>query len=409
MGTKLSVIGGSGLYTPLLFDAIINEQQDIEFDEICLNGRTESKLKLIATVCQNLVEQSNLDFKVSYTTNREEALTGSDLVLTQIRVGGMKARAHDEQFPLQYDIIGEETVGPGGFANALRTVPVMLEIAQEIEEYAPNSLVINLTNPASIVQQAIEEKTDLNIISVCDLPVGVINKMANMLDLKPKQLEVDYIGLNHLGWFTGLYYQGQDKLKQILNEVEHLELGVDGNLIRNLGAVPVPYLKYYYHHQQQVKKAQQKDKLRAKELLATGEQIKEELAADPTKIPETIYQRGAIWYSDVIVPLIAALQSHQPQKFILNIANQGLIPSLDDQVIIEVPAVVSASRIKPLEVAEIPTQLKGVISQEANFRNLATTAAITSADQDILRALVANPQVPSYEVAEKLLTDVKAK
>ena len=198
-------------------------------------------------------------------------------------------------------------------------------------------------------------------------------------------------------------------MKQVLNNIEKLELGVDGNLIRNLGAVPVPYLKYYYHHQQQVKKAQQKDTLRAKELLATGEKIKQELAADPTQIPEIIYQRGAIWYSDVIVPLIAALQNDQPRKFILNIANQGLIPELDDEVIIEVPAVVNSSRIKPLEVTEIPAQLKGIISQEANFRNLATKAAITDSDRDILRALIANPQVPSYELAENLLTEVQSK
>ncbi|MBM7555429.1 family 4 glycosyl hydrolase [Halanaerobacter jeridensis] len=409
MGAKLSVIGGSGLYTPLLFDAVINNQTEIEFDEICLNGRTESKLKLIAEVCQNLVQNSDLNFKVTYTTDRQEALTGSDFVLTQIRVGGMKARAHDEKFPLKYDIIGEETVGPGGFANALRTVPVMLDIAQEIEEYAPDSLVINLTNPASIVQQAIQAKTELDIISVCDLPVGVINKIANLLDIDSSALEVDYAGLNHLGWYTGFYYQGQDKLEEILAEVEKLELGVNGDLIRTLGAVPVPYMKYYHHHQQQVAAAKEKDELRAKELLSTGEKIKEELAANPNQIPETIYQRGAIWYSDVIVPLISALQNDQPQKFILNVANKGLIPELNDEVIVEVPAVVNSSRIKPLEAPAIPEQVKGIIAQEANFRNLATKAAISGADKDILRALLANPQVPSYEIAKKLLGEVKEK
>ena len=406
MGTKLSVIGGSGLYTPLLFDAVINSQQEIEFDEICLNGRTESKLELIANVCQNLVQQSDFDFKVSYTTDRKEALRGSDLVLTQIRVGGMNARAYDEEFPLKHDIIGEETVGPGGFANALRTVPVMLEIAEEIEEYAPDSLVINLTNPASIVQQAIQTKTELDIISVCDLPVGVMNKIADLIDIDVSELEVDYVGLNHLGWYTGLYHQGQDKLEEVLAEVEKLDLGVNGDLIRTLGAVPVPYLKYYYHHQQQVEAAKQKDQLRAKELLATGEKIKEELAANPSQIPDAIRQRGAIWYSDVIIPLISALQNSQPQEFILNVANKGLIPELNDEVIIEVPAVVNSNRIRPLEAPKVPEDLKGVISQEANFRNLATKAAISGNDKDILRALLANPQVPSYDSAKKLLAEI---
>ena len=243
MGTKLSVIGGSGLYTPLLFDAIVNRPDMIEFDEICLNGRTEDKLQRVAELCRSLIQDSALDFKVSYTTDRKEAITGSDLVLTQIRVGGMKARLHDEKFPLKYDIIGEETVGPGGFANALRTVPVMLEIAREIEEYAPHSLVINLTNPASIVQQAIEEKTELDIISVCDLPVDVMNQVADLLEVSPTRLEYDYVGLNHLGFYTGIYYQGKNKLTEVLNKLAALDLEIDNDLIRALEVLPLPYLK----------------------------------------------------------------------------------------------------------------------------------------------------------------------
>jgi 6-phospho-beta-glucosidase len=402
MGDKLSVIGGSGLYTPLLFEAIVNNQPAIDFDEVCLNGRTESKLKLVAEVCQNLVEGSEFDFEVSYTTDRKEALLDSDYVLTQIRVGGMKARAFDEEFPLEYDIIGEETVGPGGFANALRTVPVMLEIAREIEEYAPDSLVINLTNPASIVQQAIEEETDVNIVSICDLPVGVINKMAELLDTTSSELNVDYLGLNHLGWYTAVYQNGKNELEQVLADVEKLDLGINGALIRNLEAVPVPYLKYYYHPQQQLKQAKQKEQLRAKELLATGEKIKKELAENPTEIPQSIHQRGAIWYSDVIVPLIAALQNKEPRKFILNLPNGNLIPQLDEEVIIEVPAVVNSSGIRTLEVPDVPEQLTGVLSQEANYMNLATRAAISHNKNDILVALMANPQVPSYDLANKL-------
>ncbi|MGM0369121.1 MAG: glycosyl hydrolase family 4 [Bacillota bacterium] len=409
MGDKLSVIGGSGLYTPLLFEAIVNNQPAIDFDEVCLNGRTESKLKLVTEVCQNLVEESEFDFEVSYTTDRKEALLDSDYVLTQIRVGGMKARAFDEEFPLEYDIIGEETVGPGGFANALRTVPVMLEIAREIEEYAPDSLVINLTNPASIVQQAIEEKTDVNIVSICDLPVGVINKMADLLETTSSELDVDYLGLNHLGWYTAVYQNGENKLEQVLTEVEKLDLGVDGALIRDLEAVPVPYLKYYYHPQQQVKQAKQKEQLRAKELLATGEKIREELAENPTEIPESIHQRGAIWYSDVIVPLIAALQNKEPRKFILNLPNDNLIPQLDEKVIIEVPAVVNSSGIRTLEVPDVPEQLTGILSQAANYRNLATKAAISQNKNDILVALMANPQVSSYDLANKLVAKLDGK
>ncbi|AGB41080.1 family 4 glycosyl hydrolase, alpha-galactosidase/6-phospho-beta-glucosidase [Halobacteroides halobius DSM 5150] len=403
MGIKLTVIGGSGLYTPLLFDAIINNEAGIDFDEVCLNGRTKSKLERIGQLSQNLIAKSDCDFDVTYTTDRQEALTGADIVLCQIRVGGMKARADDEEFPLTYDIIGEETVGPGGFANALRTVPVMLNLAKEVEKYAPDALFMNLTNPCSIVQQALEEKTNLNIIGICDLPVGMIQKMANLLEVDPAKIDVEYQGLNHLGWYTGVYVDGENKIEELINKVEKLELGIDSNLIKKLNAIPLPYLKFYYHHKKEVNKAKNKEQLRANELLATQDEINNSLEKDLTKIPELIYQRGAIWYSDVIVPLISALNQPQEKKFIVNLPNDGLISGVDDEVIVEVPAVINSSGIKPLQVPNVSLEIKTIIQQSANYRNLATQAALSQESNDILQALAANPQVVDYDIACEIL------
>lgn len=403
MESKLTVIGGSGVYTPLLFDAIIKQEAEVGLDEICLNGRTAPKLEKVATLCQNLIAQSTVDLEVNYTTDRAEALRGADYVLTQIRVGGMEARAHDEEFPLQYDIIGEETVGPGGFANAFRTVPVMLKIAREIEEYAPEALVINLTNPASIVQQALNRETDLEVVSVCDLPVDVQSKMAAVLGAAASALTVDYHGLNHLGWYTGIYLAGENKIETVLAAAEELDLGIDPDLIRNLGVIPVPYLKYYYHHRREVAKAQNKDELRARELLASQEAITEALAEDKTRIPEIIYERGAIWYSAVIVPFLTALNQEQEQRFILNISNQGLIPHLDEEVVVEVPAVVNSAGIKPLQASETPRALKGLLQTEANYRQLATEAAVSQCREAAVQALLANPLVSSLQVARDIV------
>ncbi|GAB6139080.1 family 4 glycosyl hydrolase [Halanaerobaculum tunisiense] len=402
MGQKLTVIGGSGLYTPLLFDAIIEGSEEVEFDEICLNGRTKSKLEKVGTLCQNLIQQSTYDFEVTYTTDRQEALLGADIVLSQIRVGGMKARAYDEEFPLEYDIIGEETVGPGGFANALRTIPVMLDLAKEIEKYAPDSLLINLTNPCSIVQQAIEAETDLNVIGVCDLPVGMIQKMADLLGVEEDQIDVEYQGLNHLGWYTGVYVAGEDRLDELLAQVEELDLDVNTDLVKDLEAIPLPYLKYYYHHQREVEQAKSEERLRAKELLDTQDKIANALDEDLTEIPEVIYQRGAIWYSDVIIPLVAALNHQQKSQFIVNLPNQGLIDWLDDEVIIEVPAVVNSSGIHPLQISETSLEIKSIIQQSADYRKLATRAAISQEKGDILQALVANPQVFDYDIAYEI-------
>lgn len=402
MGIKLTVIGGSGLYTPLLFDAIANYQEEIDFDEICLNGRTASKLEKVARLSQSVIDKSEYDFKVTYTTDRQEALQGAELVLCQIRVGGMKARAYDEEFPLKYDIIGEETVGPGGFANALRTVPVMLELASQMEEYCPEALLINLTNPASIVQQAIEQETTVNVISLCDLPVGVLNKIAKMLDVDRAELRYDYFGLNHLGWYQQLSIRGEDRTAEVIEEVDSLDLGINSEWIKNLEVIPLPYLKYYYHHSTEVEKAKEKDILRAEELIETSDEIAKALEESPETIPELIYQRGAIWYSDVIVPLIAAMVNDKNEEFILNIANNGLLEGIADEVIVEVATIVNGSGIRALEVGEIPLQVKSLLQQEANYRNLATQAAISQAKGDILKALVVNPQVPNYEIAYQI-------
>ncbi|OCL26540.1 glycosyl hydrolase family 4 [Orenia metallireducens] len=402
MGIKLTVIGGSGLYTPLLFDAIANYQEEIDFDEICLNGRTASKLEKVARLSQSVIDRSEYDFKVTYTTDRQKALQGAEMVLSQIRVGGMKARAYDEEFPLKYDIIGEETVGPGGFANALRTVPVMLELAREMEEYCPEALLINLTNPASIVQQAIEQETTVNVISLCDLPVGVLNKIAKMLDVDRAEIRYEYFGLNHLGWYQQLAVKGENRTSEVIKKVDSLGLGIDSDWIENLEIIPLPYLKYYYHHAKEVEQAKEKDILRAEELIETSNEIAKALEESPETIPELIYQRGAIWYSDVIVPLIATMVNDKNEEFILNIANNGLIAGIDDEVIVEVATIVNGSGIRALEVGDIPLQVKSLLQQEANYRNLATQAAISQDKDDILRALVANPQVPSYEVAYQI-------
>ncbi|WP_018248412.1 family 4 glycosyl hydrolase [Orenia marismortui] len=402
MGIKLTVIGGSGLYTPLLFDAIINYKEKIDFDEICLNGRTESKLEKVAKLSQNLIDKSDYDFKLTYTTDRKEALIEADIVLNQIRVGGMKARANDEEFPLKYDIIGEETVGPGGFANALRTVPVALDLASEMEKFCPEALLMNLTNPASIVQQAIEEETNINVVSICDLPMGVLNKIAKLLKVEVNEIKYNYFGLNHLGWYTGIYVRGEDRTEDVLDKIEELELGIDVEWIRSLGIIPLPYLKYYYHHNREVEKAQNKDQLRAQELIQTSEEIAKSLEDNPESIPELIYQRGAIWYSDMIVPMIAAIDNDKNEEFILNIANNGLIPGIDDEVIVEVSTIVNANSIRALEVIEVPVNVKSILQQEANYRNLATKAAITQNKDDIIQALVSNPQVDNYDLAYQI-------
>ncbi len=202
MGLKIAVIGGGSSYTPELIDGFIKRKDELDVSEIHLVDITEGKekLKIVSDLSRRMIAKANMNTKIVSTLNLEEAIKGSDFVLTQFRVGGLKARAKDEMIPLKYDLIGQETTGAGGFAKALRTIPVIIDICNFISRLAPDAWLINFTNPAGLITEAVQKYTNVKVIGLCNVPIGMVNNIAKLMEVEPKRINIEFAGLNHLVW-----------------------------------------------------------------------------------------------------------------------------------------------------------------------------------------------------------------
>jgi 6-phospho-beta-glucosidase len=372
-------------------------------------GRSAEKLERVLAVCQEMVREAQPPMVIAATTDLREALIGADYVLNQVRVGGLEARAHDETFPQALGMPGEETVGPGGFANALRTVPVVLDLLRVASEVAPQALILNLTNPASIVQHAAARFLGARMLSLCDSPLTLIEEVAASVDLPRASLDVGYLGMNHLGWILSLRAGEHDVLPQALANLERLpRLGVDANYVRASGAIPSPYVRYFFHPERIL--AQQKNQIpRARQLQALESELLEaygRFGSRPSgnQAPQ-IGRRGAIWYKTIIVPVLDALVNQRKSVWVVNTVNNGLIPWLPAETVLEVPARLSADGIYPLPVADhlLPGELRVLLLAQAEYELLAAQAIVAHDRQLALRALVANPLVRSLDRAEHVL------
>ena len=246
MAAKVVVLGGSGIATPALVDALVRSPGRDQPLELVLVGRTREKLETVAAVARMMAAGDGL-VRVSHTTDVETALSGADYAVNQIRVGGLKARAFDETFPMEMDLPGEETVGPGGFANASRTIPVVLQYARQIERICPAATLLSFANPSSLVQYAITRYTRVRTIGLCDSPVSLINGIAVALNAPPEELSVDYVGMHHFGWVTGVWWLGRDVMPLVLEHAANVAKDVEPSIVQAIGAVPGAYLNYVFH------------------------------------------------------------------------------------------------------------------------------------------------------------------
>ena len=405
--TKLVVWGGSSLGTPELVDVLRKNLAPTEAMDVVLVGRTAEKLKLVGELCRKLAEASQVDLHVSYTTDLEAALDGANYILSQIRVGGLKGRAFDESFPRALGLPGEETVGPGGFSSALRTIPVVLELCRVAEKLAPKALILNLTNPSSYVQYAIRRYTSMSVLGICDAPITLLQMIARALELHYVELEFDYVGMHHAGWVTGVRHLGQDVMPQVLERAERLtKLEVRPQLIRAIGAVPSPYFRYYFHPERMLAKTIGR-MTRAEELIkiqATMEQLY--ARPDAHERPDVYARRGANWYKLVVVPVLLSLMRDSRQPLIVNVDNDGTIPWLPPEGIIEVPCVVGASGARPLTVGPVPLDVQAFLQRNCAYEMLAVQAIVAQSYDQALRALLLNPMIRDMEQARAVLDKV---
>ena len=414
---SLAVLGGSGVATPALLQALLDWAgcaDDRPALRVILLGRSARKLAHVRAVCQRMVLGAQPAITIEGSTDLRTGLERVDYVLNQVRVGGLEARAHDETFPQALGLPGEETVGPGGFANALRTIPVINAALRIVSEVAPNAVVLNLTNPASIVQYAATRYAHSKIIGLCDSPITLGNELAALVEKPRSAIDVGYIGMNHLGWAVSMRDAEQDLMDLALERIDCMtHLGVDAGYIRASRAVPLPYVRYYLHPErilaQQQGKTPRARQLQAleQELLLRYEHINE-TSNDGVSAWEAVAKRGAVWYGAIVVPVLDALINDRDSTWIVSVANNGLISWLPPDTVVEVPCRINSRGTHPLSVPEypLPLELRTLLYSLALYEELASCAIVEQSRDLALRSLLAHPLIRTVERAQAVLKAV---
>ncbi len=401
--TKIAVIGGGSSYTPELVDGLIRYFDDIALTELALvdveSGR--EKVNIVADLTRRMFKHNGKEqVKVTVHFALEEAIRGASFVLTQLRVGQLAARAADERLGLKFNLLGQETTGIGGFAKALRTIPVMLEVARTVEKFAPEAWIINFTNPAGIVTEAVSRYSKAKIIGLCNVPVTMHHMVANMLDAPFDQVDLRFAGLNHMVWVHNVTLRGKDVTAQVIDLLSDGEKMSMNNIkdipwpaafLKALGAIPCPYHRYFYQTAAMLEEA---------ELF--------ELYADPQldHKPEQLNFRGGAFYSEVAVELIRAIHRNSGKVLVVNTPNKGAIQGLPDDAVIETNCVIDAQGAHPLAFGPLPTAMNGLTHQVKDFERLTIEAAVKGCKESALLALVVNPLIGNLAVAEQMLQEV---
>ncbi|MGW4406884.1 6-phospho-beta-glucosidase [Nonomuraea sp. NPDC004702] len=401
---RLAVIGGGSTYTPELIDGFARLRDELPLTEIALIDPDATRLDLVAGVSRRMLRRAGHPAKVIATADVAEGVAGADAVLFQLRVGGQAARNVDETLPLECGCVGQETTGAGGLAKALRTVPVVLDLAGQVRAHAPDAWIVDFTNPVGIVTRALLDAGH-RAIGLCNVAIGFQRRFARHLGVPPERVALGHVGLNHLTWERSVVVDGVDVLPRLLAEHgQELadDIGLPVGLLRRLQVVPSYYLRYFYAHDLVVSEQRAKPS-RAAEVAAMEQQLLE-LYADPavdTK-PDLLDKRGGAYYSEAAVALIASLLGDRGDVQVVNTRNDGTLPFLRDEAVIEVPARVSASGAAPLPVDPVEPLYAGLIANVSAYEELALDAALHGGADRVRNALLAHPLIGQEAVADEL-------
>ncbi|MFD5359548.1 6-phospho-beta-glucosidase [Streptomyces tendae] len=405
---KLTVVGGGSTYTPELIDGFARLRDTLPVEELVLVDPAADRLELVGGLARRIFAKQGHGGRVVTTSDLDGAVDGADAVLLQLRVGGQAARQQDETWPLECGCVGQETTGAGGLAKALRTVPVVLDIAERVRRANPDAWIIDFTNPVGIVTRALL-RAGHRAVGLCNVAIGLQRKFAGLLGVTPADVHLDHVGLNHLTWETGVRLggpEGEDVLPRLLAEhgdTVAADLRLPRPLLDRLGVVPSYYLRYYYAHDEVVDELRTKPS-RAAEVAEMERQLLE-MYGDPAldEKPELLAKRGGAYYSEAAVDLAAALLGGTGSPYqVVNTYNRGTLPFLPDDAVIEVPAAVGGKGASPLPVADVDPLYAGLMANVTAYEYLALDAALRGGRDRVFRALLAHPLVGQYAYAEQL-------
>ncbi|MEU0170847.1 6-phospho-beta-glucosidase [Streptomyces iakyrus] len=405
---KLTVVGGGSTYTPELVDGFARLRDTLPVEELVLMDPARDRLELVGGLARRIFTRQDHTGRITTTDNLDEAVDGADAVLLQLRVGGQAARQQDETWPLECGCVGQETTGAGGLAKALRTVPVVLDIADRVRRTNPHAWIIDFTNPVGIVTRALLQAGH-KAVGLCNVAIGLQRKFAALLSVAPSEIHLDHVGLNHLTWETAVRLggpEGEDVLVKLLGEHGDriaADLRLPRPLLDTLGVVPSYYLRYYYAHDEVVRELRTKPS-RAAEVAAMERELLA-LYADPAldEKPELLAGRGGAFYSEAAVDLAAALLGGGGTPYqVVNTYNRGTLPFLPDDAVIEVQAAVGAKGATPLPVHPVDPLYAGLMADVTAYEHLALEAALHGGRDRVFRTLLSHPLIGQYAYAETL-------
>jgi 6-phospho-beta-glucosidase len=406
VGVKVTVIGGGSTYTPELIDGFVTRTDRLPVDHLALLDLDADRLAVVGGLAERMLRRAGWGGELTLATDRRRAIEGADFVIVQLRVGGQAARLQDETIPLRFGCIGQETTGAGGFAKALRTVPIVLELADLSAELgAPGAWMVDFTNPTGLVTQALLDHGH-RALGLCNVAIGFQRHYADRFGVDPGRVQLEHVGLNHLSWERAIMVDGVDRLPEILqtgleDAAEQVEMPVE--LLRTIGSLPSYYLRYYYLTDE-VLEHQRSHPTRAEEVMEIETELLE-LYTDPAleEKPRLLEQRGGAFYSEAAAALVASLHAGTGDVQIVDVRNGGAVPNLPDDAVVEIPARIDGEGAHPLPLEPLDDHMLGLVAHAKAYERLTIRAALSGDRTDALVALMANPLVGGYDRAAPLL------
>ena len=410
---KITVIGGGSTYTPELISGLVKQAEQLQLDEVWLMDIDQARLDVVGGFAQRMAAAAGARFAVRLATDRAAALDGAAFVATQLRVGGMAARREDEALGKRWGLVGQETTGVGGFAKALRTIPVLLDIAEEMRQRCPAAWMINFTNPSGLVTEALQRYAPgVRSIGLCNAPINLVMGIARQFDADPSKVRLKYLGLNHLSWLTGAAVDGEDVWPAVFGAyLDKLRRSDDPEcppyLAEALQAIPSYYLRYFYRTAATVADQAAAKQSRAEQVIDVERTLLRQYA-DPelTTMPPELMLRGGAFYSTAAAQLIDALHNNTGDVQIVNTRHGGAVPGWPADWVCELPCRIDSAGAHPLPAEPLPTLADGLVHAVKAYELLAAEAAVRGDRRLAIEALIANPLGPGADQAPALFDDL---
>ncbi len=443
---KLAILGGAGTRVPLVVLGLLRFHQELGTEEVALWDVNREREPAIAGICEALTKRYESPLKIRSARSVDEALEGADFVICSIRVGGAAGRIADEQIALKHGTLGQETVGAGGWAMALRTIPPMMDYVRALERLAPQAWLVSFTNPVGIILQAVQAEASQRVIGVCDTPRELFELMARELQVESSRAFFDYLGLNHLGWVRRVLVEGRDVLAPAFAEPERLARFYrvplfEPSFLRQLGLVPTEYLYFYYRAQHAIEKIRRQGTTRGRMVAEQEKELFAQVGTDPQttltayenylgqregtyfqletgesqavgveaveRARRELYERAA-GYERIAVDVMRAIRTNRPTVMPLDVPNQGSLDELEADDAVEVPCLIDSNGARPLAVGATPPAVRSLVLEVKNYERLTVKAAIEGSMPQAVEALAANPLIHNRTLAQKLAAEYKS-